>query len=295
MCLSSCTSPTQREPQAPDASTSDSSVLADVAGMALYPYRGVIDRETNGTYDRITAAGFNLIDSSPATIGDVNGTTEKAYVWVGNYDKTACDWEVSDQQLTSYVQANIGNPKIAAWYISDEPPPSCDNVYAEHKARSDLIHGIDPNATTLIVIDGNSGQQTLDQLPKWANIADYIGIDAYICWQGHATCSYSWIDTIGQAAAAAGPGLRLWAIPQAYGENPGEGAYMCTTTGCGLARLPTAAEIHEQFDHWRATKMTGYIVFAWHWAGYGAASSLWLENRPELQAQLAIENNTPMP
>lgn len=294
-CWWSCATKTPADEPPLDARSPDSTVPADATSASRYPLRGMIDREMDGTFDQITAAGFNLIDSSPGSITDVDGTTDKAFVWVGNYGKTTCDWEVSDDQLRSAVEANRGNSKISVWYISDEPPSTCPNVYAEHKARSDLIHSIDPDAKTLILIDGNSGQQTLDQIPSWANVADYIGIDAYVCWHGQANCAYSWIDTLGQAAAAAGPGFQLVAMPQAYGENPGQGAYMCTDTACGQARLPTAAEIHEQFNHWRATEMAGYIVFAWHWAGYGAPSSLWLENHPELQSQLAVENETLMP
>jgi hypothetical protein len=63
---------------------------------------------------------------------------------------------------------------------------------------------------------------------------------------------------------------------------------MCTTTsGCGFARLPTAAEIHEEFAHWRATAMSSYLVFSWRWPD--SMPSLWLENHPELQDQLAVE------
>ena len=64
---------------------------------------------------------------------------------------------------------------------------------------------------------------------------------------------------------------------------------MCTTTnGCGAPRLPTASEIHQQFVHWRATAMTGYLVFAWRWPA--DTPSLWLENQPDLQTQLKAEN-----
>lgn len=53
-------------------------------------------------------------------------------------------------------------------------------------------------------------------------------------------------------------------------------------------RVPTPEELHEQFLRWRASRMEGYFVFAWHWPAND--STLWLANHPELQAQLAVEN-----
>ncbi|MCA1702762.1 MAG: metallophosphoesterase [Actinobacteria bacterium] len=39
-----------------------------------YPLRGVFEREADGTFDAITARGFNLIDSSPGEVGDLAAT-----------------------------------------------------------------------------------------------------------------------------------------------------------------------------------------------------------------------------
>jgi hypothetical protein len=56
------------------------------------------------------------------------------------------------------------------------------------------------------------------------------------------------------------------------------------------AGLPTPAELHEEFRDWRATRMEGYVVFAWHWPS--GSPSMWLANHPEFQDQLAIENGS---
>jgi len=214
----------------------------------------------------------------------------KGLTWVGDYDKTTCTWQQSDAQISSYVTAHKGDPKVGVWFFSDEPwqggTPQCQNAPAQHKARSDLIHSIDPNAKTLVVLDGNSDQLSIDQIPAWKGTADYVGMNAYMCWQGQA-CHYEWIDKIGQTFAAAG--VPLWGVAQAFGDVTGSGQSMCTTmNGCGIARLPTAAEIHQQFVHWRATTMSGYLVFSWRWPD--GTPSLWLENHPELQTQLKTEN-----
>jgi len=256
-----------------------------------YPLRGVYSRETDGTFDRQTAIGFNLIDSDPGTISDVDGVNQKAMVWVGSYDTSTCQFDVSDSQLRTWVSAHVGDKRVGFWYLSNEPiqgaTNNCPNVYQQHKDRTALVHSIDPNAKTFVGTDGNSDQYTLDQLPHWKDTTDIVGINAYICHQGDSTCDYAWIDKIGQAASSAG--LNFWGQVQAFGDPDGKGYEMCGTE-CGKARLPTPAELHEEFNHWRATKMSNYLVFAWDWPS--GQSSLWLANHGELQSQLAIENGT---
>lgn len=281
--------PTATPPIPTPTATPPSPTATPAPVSGTYPLRGMYSRQSNGGYDKIVASGHNLIDSGP---GQVSGLASglKAMVWVGDYDDETCTWERSDAQIRSAVQAHIGDPKVGVWFIADEPwvggSPRCPTTPSQMKARTDLIHSIDPSAKTLMVIDANSAEESLDQLPLWKGTVDYVGIDAYVCWQGQS-CHYEWIDTLARAADAAG--LDYWGVVQTFGDPSGQGAYMCTTTsGCGRPRLPTAGEIHEQFVHWRATRMSSYLSFAWDWPS--GTPSLWLENHPELQLQLAQEN-----
>ena len=240
-----------------------------------YATRGVYDRQSNGGFDVIASKGFNLIDSTPSNVDDLTGSL-KGLTWIGDYDNTRCSWDVSDSTLTSAVTAHKDDPRVGVWFISDEPDPlSCPNAYTQHKTRSDRIHSIDPDTPTLIVLDSNSGQQSLDQLPGWKGTADVLGLDPYPCYQGKS-CDYAWIDTVAQKADAAG--LPYWGVVQAFGDPPGGGQW----------RLPTADELHQELVHWRATHMRGYLVFAWRWPS--GTSSLWLANHPELQQLLSVEN-----
>jgi hypothetical protein len=256
-----------------------------------YPMRGVFFRQSDGGFDKQVRIGFNLIDSSPGEVADLPAGA-KGLTWVGDYGRQSCTWERSDAQIASSVQAHVGDPKVGVWFISDEPwqggTPHCPNAPAQHKARTDLIHSIDPNAKTLVVLDGNSDQESLDQLAAWKDAADYVGVNAYICWQGQ-DCHYEWIDRIDQEARAVG--LPLWGVIQAHGDTADSQQMCIVATGggtrCGMTRVPTPAELHEEFEHWRRTSMSSYLVFSWRWPD--GTPSLWLENHPELQDQLAIE------
>jgi hypothetical protein len=92
--------------------------------------------------------------------------------------------------------------------------------------------------------------------------------------------------------------LEYWAMVQAFGDPEGTGAHMehIDSDGnaqTGRARVPTPDELHEQFEHWRATRMEGYLTFAWSWPA--DSPSVWLANQPALQEQLAVENGIRAP
>jgi hypothetical protein len=249
-------------------------------------------RQSNGGFDAEVADGFNLIDSGPGEVAGLSAGV-KGLTWVGDYSRTGCTFDQTDAQITAAVRAHIGDPKVGVWFISDEPwqggTAHCVNAPAQHAARTALIHSIDPNAKTLIVLDGNSDQESLDQIPAWVGSADYVGVNAYICWHGQE-CHYDWIDKIDQKARASK--LPLWGVIQAHGDTADSQLMCVVPTGgglqCGTTRVPTPAEIHEEFNHWRATSMLSYLVFSWRWPATDA--TLWLENHPEVQDQLKIEN-----
>jgi len=180
------------------------------APAGRYPVRGVIDRDLSSTgFDDLARLGFNYIDSTPSNVNTVTGGL-KGLVWAGDYDNGTCDWEVSDSTLISEVTEHRDNPKVGAWFISDEPDPfACSKAYAQHDTRVDLMKSIDPDGPVLIVLDSNSGQQSLHQMAKWAPNGDIFGMDPYTCHQGAGTCAFGWIDRL--AAEADRVGMRYWA------------------------------------------------------------------------------------
>jgi PASTA domain len=218
-------------------------------------------------YDADSAAGtalshgWNLIDVGSQWSADRLPRGAEGLVWVGDYDNSSCSWQMSDPSLESHVRAAVADAKVFGYFISDEPNPNaCPDAPAQHRARSNLIHAIDPRARTVIVLDSNgfAGQATpdaLEQLPRWKGTADYIGLDPYPCYRG-AACDFSWIARTIRAANAAG--LNYWGVVQAFDGDSW--------------RWPTASELSRMLAQWAGSKETGYMAFAWSYAGNDLSS-----------------------
>jgi len=223
------------------------------------PYRFLYNSDSAPA--TVASYGWNLIDVGSQWSADQLQAGSRGLVWVGDYDNTTCSWEESDAALNSQVTAARGDAKVFGYFISDEPNPyACPNAPAQHKARSDLIHSIDPTKPTVIVLDSNgftgrNTQDALDQMPLWKGTADYIGLDPYPCYQS-SPCDYSWIDKTIQAANAAG--LNYWGVIQAFNDSSW--------------RWPTADELSHMLNQWGASKQTGYMTFAWTWSGNNLSS-----------------------
>src|SRR5438876_984899 len=126
--------------------------------------------------------------------------------------------------------------------------------------RYRYLFSLDPgNKMTVMTMDSNSGHASLDQIPLWVGAADYVGLDPYPCYHG-APCKYAWINAIIEAADRAG--LSYWGVVQAFQDS--------------TWRWPTAREERHMLCQWANSRESGYVVFAWTWAGQS------LSNRPRL-------------
>ena len=234
-----------------------------------YAVRGVYDRDFSPTgFDDEAALGFSFIDSSP-NAGQMNALAVRGlrgFAWLGGYSNSSCSFNESDDWVSEHVARVAGHPAVGAYFVDDEPDPvACPSAPDQMKARSDLVKSIDPGPPTLVVIERP------ERLKLFAGKVDVLGLDKYPCSIAHG-CDYSKIDA--QAAEADRLGVRYWGVVQAYGDD--------------WYKVPTPAELHQQFVHWRATRMEGYLVFAWRYPDDEPSS--WLANNPGLQSQLAIEN-----
>jgi len=204
----------------------------------------------------VASYGWNLLDVGSKSAADALPAGTKGLVWVGDYDNSTCGWQVSDASLQGQVSAMVGDAKVAGYFFSDEPNPyACPGAPAAHKARSSLLHTLDPGKLTVMVMDANSGNATLSQIPLWLGAADYIGLDPYPCYQGKP-CDYAWIDQVITAADQAG--LPYWGVAQAFNDS--------------TWRWPTPDEESHMLSQWAASKESGYMTFAWTWAGNNLAS-----------------------
>jgi hypothetical protein len=215
------------------------------------PYRFLIDSgQEQARLQR--SYGWNLLDVNSKAEADALPRRTRALVWVGDYDNTTCSWQVTDAELTQQLAGTPGDPKIAGFFFSDEPDPvACPNAPAQHRARSQLIHSLDPKAFTVMLMDSNSGAQTLQQMHLWAGVANYVALDPYPCHPGRP-CNYSWISAVIRAANRAN--LPYWGVVQAFaGED---------------WRWPKPSEERRMLALWAASREAGYMTFAWDWTGH---------------------------
>lgn len=234
-----------------------------------YPVRGILDRDLSATgFDHEARLGFNFIDSGPNQVDALAERGLKGFVWLGGYSNTTCTFNESDDWVRSRVEAIAGHPGVGAYFIDDEPDAAkCPSAPAQMEARSNLVESIDPEPPKFLVT------YNVEQFRLFAGKVDVLGLNHYPCSIKHG-CRWSMIDE--QVAEADRLGLRYWGVIQAHGDD--------------WYKVPTHAELHEQFVRWRATNMEGYLVFSWRWPRDD--SSLWLANHPELQSQLAVENGS---
>jgi acid phosphatase type 7 len=215
----------------------------------------------SGSDAAIAQNGWNLYDVSSQSVADALPSGTQALYWLGDYDNSKCGWQISDTSVRSTVQQMVGDSKIFGYFISDEPNPyACPNAPAQHKARSDLIHSLDPAKQVVIVLDSNgfsgrASQDALDQLPLWKGTADAIGLDPYPCYQGQA-CDYTWIDRT--IAAADQAGIPYWGVVQAFNDSNW--------------RWPSPEEEKHMLTQWGNSNQRGYMTFAWTWAGNSLSS-----------------------
>jgi hypothetical protein len=234
-----------------------------------YPVRGVYDKDLSPTgFDDEARVGFNYIDSGPYE-GELDKLARrglKGFVWLGGYSNSSCSFKKTDGWVRSHVSAIEGNEGVGAYFIDDEPDAAkCPGAPAQMKRRSDLVKSIDGGPPTFLV------SYKPDQLKLFAGKVDVLGLDKYPCSIKNG-CDYSRIDA--QAAEADRLGVRYWGVIQAYGDD--------------WYKVPTPDELHQQFSHWRRTKMEGYLVFAWRYPDDKPSS--WLANNRPLRRQLAVEN-----
>jgi hypothetical protein len=266
--LAACSTSSQPRPTASPAAQA---TPAPSQFAAAFP-RGAYGKDgTASGYDRIRSAGFNAVMTGAfrADLDALQAQGLKGVVWLGQGYNTQCVWQYDDAWIRAHVSAIAGHPAILAYYLGDEPSVAlCPNSPALYRARTALVHSIDPDHPTLTVLQVNDHGNRFDYAP-WRGSVDILGLDVYPCNHTESTCDFSKIDTAVAAAVHAGV-TRYWAVIQDFQDS--------------FYRVPTPEEIRTEFDHWDRSGMSGYFVFSWEWKGFS------LDTLPDNMAQLKLEN-----
>ena len=238
---------------APFASNNELRAGGDFGTFAAY---------MTNSHDPDTAQyGYGLVDVVPSEVSKL-GSGQKALVWVGNYDKVNCVWQIVDAQVQDWISTYQldESDKVYGYYIADEPDAHrCPNGPRDIAARTALIHKLDStHPITYVVLEHP------DQYALYAGAADIIGADPYPCHWGHG-CDMTRIPEAIAALQAAGI-TNYWGVLQAFQDS--------------YYRYPTADELSAMIEQWRNSAWSGEQTFAWTWAGNNLA------DHPDLLAVL---------
>jgi hypothetical protein len=224
--------------------------------------RGVYGRDSSASgVALIRAAGFNGVTAMPdrRELDRLAAHGLKAVVWLWGYDRASCRFAHPDDAIRREVSAIAGHPAILAYQIDDEPDRAraagCSAVPRQIRARSALLHAIDPGVPTYIVVstwDGREGHP----YRYFAGATDIMGLDVYPYSREFSRPGM--IDDAIREAARAGV-RRYWAVIQDFSD--------------GYYVAPSAAQVSEQLRRWGRSQMEGLFVYHWN-AGD-------LESRPD--------------
>jgi hypothetical protein len=199
-----------------------------------------------GDYAGALSTGFNLADVG--TLSALNALPKgmKGVFWLGNGYNSTCSWRLNDQEVINFVNAIKHNSKFSGiYYISDEPHPArCPDAPKQLAERTRLIHSLDPNGKTFIIVLNSSTAPS--EFAQLKDSADYIGVDPYPCNvnNGSSGCNYRALrERIDLALAAGIPSTRIVPVFQSFGQS-------CTTSNRNYYRLPTVAETEAMLAIW---------------------------------------------
>lgn len=213
--------------------------------------RGVYGRDSSPSgIGLIRAAGFNAVTAMPsrAKLDALAAAGMKGLVWLWGWDNSTCSFAKSDAEIRTYVSAVAGHPAILAYQIDDEPNARlCPTAPQQIKARSDLVHSIDPSKPTYVVVSTWNGAKTYPY-EDFAGTTDIMGLDVYPCSRTYG-CRFEHINNAIRNAAADGV-RRYWAVIQDFSD--------------GYYSAPTAAQVRQQIRRWGRSHMEGFFVYHWN-------------------------------
>jgi len=99
--------------------------------------------------------GVCLSGTRHCRIDDALPAGERALVWIGNYSKARCAFDMSDASVRQALTTLAGDPKVAGYYLADEADDAlptygghCPHVATQVTQRNRLVHQLAPGAFT---------------------------------------------------------------------------------------------------------------------------------------------------
>jgi hypothetical protein len=200
----------------------------------------------------IQSVGFNttvISEPDPADLDAITANGLRALVKIGDWNGTpTCAFEHDDAWVNQYVPTIAGRAAIVAYILSDGAMNSreCPGSPDAARARTDLLHRLDPGSTTVLYVPYSDGMTDFVYAP-WVGVSDVAALIVRPCAISRG-CENTRIDSALTAAQSAGfP--RIWGIVQDFGDS----YYL----------MPTADQLRDEFDHWANGPIEGYVVDSW--------------------------------
>lgn len=236
------------------------------------PHAGVVaiyDNDQNKAADwpAMSAVGATHLicgADDPQSLAELKAAGGHAWATVGYWNDSTGQFSHSDAEAQVIArQAVVNYPGvIQGWYVADEPSLAHAAAPSLVAARSKLLFDILGVETIVAMWDTSIFSRFKASCTAYA-IDGYPNRD-----------NWNLNDITSRAAAADQLGIRYYGVLGAF-------------TDGGVYKLPTAQNLKDMADAWKATKQVGAAIYEWGPAG--GPTSTWLQNRPELLTVLKDE------
>jgi hypothetical protein len=204
------------------------------------------------------ALGYNLADKSSVSSLSALPTGVQAVFWLGQ----KCPSPV-DSTFKAKVDALASNPKVFAYYLSDEPHiGDCPGGPAALRSRADYIRAASGGRQkSFIVLSKVADYQPF--APANSHV-DLVGLDPYPCSVANPQCDLGKIGEKVSAARAAGvPLAAIVPVYQAFGQERATSHYY---------NLPTATQEHAILTEWKRLVPSPVMDYTYGWGNQGSAN-----------------------
>lgn len=216
--------------------------------------------------------GYTLADKSSVSALSALPTGVQAVFWLGQKCPAP-----ADATFKAKIDALASNPKVFAYYLSDEPHiADCPGGPAALRSRAEYIRAVSGGRQkSFIVLSKVADYKAF--APANSHV-DLIGLDPYPCSVPHPQCDLSKIGEKVNAALSAGiPLPAIVPVYQAFGQERTTSHYY---------NLPTATQEHAILTEWKRLVPSPVMDYTYGWSNQSSANPT-LVDSPALQKVFA--------